>query len=236
MGSPLPSQKPAGDFVEVLSMLAHKFSQPLTSLRGSVEVALLGEVNQSECHKTLELVLQESHRMAELLSALRDVLDTEGSSEEVAAVSWTQSVESLLQEPAFANQKIGIDFVSNLQEEVWVKARPQQLAKATFRFLCRVFEAARGKSQIQVDLSADGKTACLSVCQQGGTTVMELGGRKSQPPFTRNLPEPAGLDDWIIRHAIERQGGGYEVVATPGTYLCYQLKLPVAHIRTRPQY
>lgn len=216
-------------------MLAHKFSQPLTVLRGSVEVALLGKLNKSECRETLELALQESQRITEVLAVLREVLEIEGSSEETASVSWTQSVKRLLQEPSFEKQKAGLDLVTDLQEDVWVKARPQQLEKATARFLGRASKAARGKNRIQIGLSADDGTACLAVCPEGWPAAAEQAGSESQLPFMEDLTEPAGLDDWIIRHAIECQGGGYEVVSTPGTCLCYQLKLPVAPARTRPQ-
>ena len=51
-------EEDAGDFLEVLRMLAHRLSQPLTTLLGSIEVALSGEMDESECRKVLELSLQ----------------------------------------------------------------------------------------------------------------------------------------------------------------------------------
>lgn len=235
MCTPHSSQESDGDSMEVLRMLAHKFSQPLTSLCGSVEVALMGELNQSECRQTLELALQESHRMAEVLTALRDVLEMEGCSEETSSVSWTQSVEGLLKEPSFANDKKGLTLVSDLQEEVWVEASPKQLEKATLRFFGRAIKAARGKSRIQIGLSVDGETACLSVYEEGPPAMAEPCESGSPSPFATELTEPAGLDDWIIRHAIERLGGGYRVIPMSETGLCYQLNLPVAPARVGHQ-
>lgn len=91
------SENSSDDFLEVLRALAHTLSQPLTSLQGSVEVALMGNSNESECCQILELVLQESRRMAEILEVLRELLEIEGSGEELQAVSWTQSLEGSLQ-------------------------------------------------------------------------------------------------------------------------------------------
>ena len=226
-------QKPAGDFVEVLRMLTHSLSQPLTSLHGSVEVALMGELNESECRQTLELSLQESHRMAEILEVLRDVVEMEGSSEGPASVSWTQSVKNLLQKAALVGEGKCLSLVSGLQSEVRVKARPQQLEKATARLIGRAVKAVGEERWAQIRLSLRAKTACLSVCEEGGSLESCAGG--CQMHSTTGSMETAGLEEWIIRRAIEHQGGWYEVIQVSGTRRCYQLNLPVAPSKVERQ-
>jgi signal transduction histidine kinase len=213
------------DFLELLRMLAHRLSQPLTSLRGSVEVALMGELGVSECRQVLELALQESHRMADALDTLRGVLEMEGSGEQVQPVSWTRRVEELLEQAASVDRDCGLQLVSDVQEGVWVKASPQHLDGATARLIAGAIRAARGNRLVRISLSAGAETACLSVCEE--VTSLDAEAGVSGPPKTVETPVLGGLDQWVVRRAIERQGGGLKITQDSET-CCYQLSLPLA--------
>lgn len=81
------------DFLEGLRKLVHMLSQPLTTLRGSAEVALMGHLDESEFRRFLELSLRESDRMVEVLEALRQTLDIEASRGDVPPAPGEQSPE-----------------------------------------------------------------------------------------------------------------------------------------------
>lgn len=165
------TEKAREDFLEVLRKLAHKLSQPLTSLCGTVEVALMGELNQAECRQALELVLHESRRMADALETLRDLVEHEGSSEAIQLVSWTQQVEKSLWEAASAPENHHAQLISNLSDGVWVEANPEQLGTATRKLIGRAIEEGSGKHVVRVELSVCGETARLSAC-----AIERLGG------------------------------------------------------------
>lgn len=74
------SDKRKGKFIEVLQSLTHQFSQPLTSLRGSIEVSLLNEENP-ERRRSLKYMLDETDRLAEVLESLREAIEWEDSKE-----------------------------------------------------------------------------------------------------------------------------------------------------------
>lgn len=80
-------QSPSIEVIEVLRGLAHKLSQPLTSLRGSLEVALMDEMDEKECRKVLEQSLEETYRVAEVLETLREVLEAEDPGDDFQPVS-----------------------------------------------------------------------------------------------------------------------------------------------------
>lgn len=202
------------EFLDVLRMLAHRLSQPLTSLHGSVEVALMGEVDESEFRQALETLLKESHRMAEILEALREILELEGAGEQVQAVSWTRTIKKLLKESPLVDGNEGLQLVSNVKEEIWVEAHPQHLETATARLIGRAIKAVRGDRVVQISLSAFAETACLSVCE----------GR--QPPFPSDLLETADLDEWVVCRAIDRQGGLFKISGAPGTHRSCHLSFP----------
>ena len=58
------------DFLEMLGSLAHKLSQPLTSLQGTVEVALMGEMDVKEYRRILEISFEETKRVEETAEVL----------------------------------------------------------------------------------------------------------------------------------------------------------------------
>lgn len=215
------------DFLEVLRMLAHRMSQPLTTLRGSIEVALMGEMDKLECRQVLELSLQESHRMAEILGALRDVLEMQGAGEQPQPVSWTQCVEKLLEDAASVDKNCCPQLVSDMKKEVWVKASPQHLDTATARLIGGATRAARARREVRICLSACAGTACLSVCEEGAPTEGEATANGFSANFVPEKPILGGLDKWVVRRAIERQGGWLEVSQVSETCRCYQLSLPL---------
>ena len=214
------------EVLEVIRILAHKLSQPLTSMSGSVEVALMGELDEAECRRVLELSLQESHRMAETLEVLRDVLEVEGSMEDIQRVSWTQTVEALLEKAAFDDKNCLPLLVSDVEDAVWVMANPQRLNVATSRLISAAHKAARSRSVVRISLSALGETACLAVCKEGASHHTEtLKGFRTPP--TAEMPLLGEVDKWIVQRAIERQGGWSKI--SQGIENCrYQLNLPLA--------
>jgi signal transduction histidine kinase len=203
------------DLLELLRMLAHRLSQPLTCLHGSVEVALMGELDLAECRRVLELTLKESHRMAKALETLREVLETEGSSEQAHVVSWTRRVEELLEQAAPGCGECGAQLASDVKEDVWVKANPQRLDAATARLIAGAIRVARGNRLVRIRLSAGAQTACLSVCEEAPS------------PDALEPPVLGTLDQWVVRRAVERQGGELKVSQDSET-CCYQLSLPLA--------
>lgn len=221
-------EKSSQDLPEVLRMLAHKLSQPLTTLRGSVEVALMGELDESECRSVLELSLQESHRMAEILETLRNVLELEGPSEHPQPILWTENVERWLAEATSVNKNGARQPVSKIDPDIWVQASFHPLDLATERLLSGAMRAARENHVVRIDLSGHGEMACLSVKCAGIFDTASAGVYGMPLPLIPELLQPGGLDEWIIRRAVERQGGWLNVVRISDSELCYRLSIPLA--------
>jgi signal transduction histidine kinase len=215
------------DFLEILGTLAHKLSQPLTSLHGTVEVALMGELDVAECRRILEISLQETRRMAETLEALRDVLEVERAGGQVQPVSWTRIIQKALEDAASGANDIQPHLVNDVKGEVWVKANPQHLHLATARLIGGAVRAARRRNAVRIILSVDAEMASLAVYEEGTPTdAQDANGL--QPPITSETHALGEVDRWIVSRAIERQGGRLNVSQTSETCLCYQLNLPPA--------
>lgn len=211
-------------FLEFLRILAHRLSQPLTCLQGSVEVALMGQLEESECRRVLELSLQEAARIADALEILRDVLEMESSDEPVQSVCWTRKVKELLEETASADRNCAPQLAFYVQEDVWVNASPQHLDSATTMLIAGATRAARCNRVVRINLSACAESACLLVSEEAPSVDLEAG--TASPPGDRKTQVLGTLDLWVVRRAIERQGGRLRVVQDSQT-CCYQLSIPL---------
>lgn len=221
------SEKTRDEFMEVLRTLAHKLSQPLTCLRGAAEVALMGEIKESECREVLEQSLEETQRIAETLELLRDVVETEGSEERVQAVNWKWSIKKLLQDTASSDENCSLHFFCSVMDEVWVKASGPSLDIATRRLLGWANKRGR-KASVRILLSVGEETACLSVCEDGLSPKANPAEKtRAMHPSAVTL-EPEDPEWWMIRRAVERQGGWLKNISMPGGGCCYQLYLPLA--------
>lgn len=216
------------EFVEVLKILAHKLSQPLTCLSGSVEVALMGEINDSDCREVLKQSLEESRRMAEILEALRDVLEIESSGEDHQLFSWKQNIENTLKQAAVTGVDGCVQFTCEPGDEVWVKANPYHLSIATRRLICHLTRNHCRGPVVRVGLAVFGKTACLSIYEKEAPSGVKLIPRAHWADSLGDSVGPEGLDWWILRRVIQRYGGWAKCAQIPNADRCFQINLPLA--------
>lgn len=218
------------DFLEMLESLAHKLSQPLTSLQGTVEVALMGEMDVKEYRRILEISLQETQRVAEILEALRDIVEMERAGIQVQPISWTAVIEKALEEAVHTGQLDRPPLVSEAGREVWVKASRQRLTLATTRLIGRVVRANRDGHAVRIIVSVDKETASLKVFEE----CPPAGDRDANGPGTPgSLAQPVlgELEKWILNCAVEGFGGRFTIGKSSQTSRCYQLDLPLASPR-----
>lgn len=217
------------DLLELLGFLAHKLSQPLTSLRGTVELALMGEIDVKEYRRILEISLQETQRVAEILEALRDIVEMESAGIQVQPVAWREIIEKALEEakPTSTDKANGLRLVSEATGEVWVMASPQRLTLATARLIGGAVRATRDGHAVRIVLSVVNETSSLKVFEESAPA----GGQdanSSGTPGASAKPVLGELEKWILNRAVEGLGGRLTVRQTSQSSRCYQLDLPLA--------
>lgn len=218
------------DFLEVLGSLAHKLSQPLTSLQGTVEVALMGEMDVKEYRRILEISLQETQRVAETLEALRDIVEMERAGIQVQPVSWTAVIEKAVVDTAHTDQVDRPPLVSEAGREVWVKASPQRLTLATTRLIGRAVRANRDGNAVRIIVSVDKETASLKVFEEC-PPARDQDANGPGTPGSSAKPVPGELEKWILNRAVEAPRGRFTIRQSSQTSRCYQLDLPLASPR-----
>jgi signal transduction histidine kinase len=223
------TQRPREEFVEVLRNLIHELSQPLTSLRGSLEVALLGDMDESECRKVLEQSLQETHRMARGLETLREVLEAEDPGEDFQLVDWKAFVTKVVEDVAPMAREKGLRLVLEPRTDAYVKVNPSRVESALRELLQRVIRNGPRKRVIRIGLSVQERTASLSVCDEGLAREVAAPAVSTQPASSlTGACESTQLAWWILRRSIEGQGGWLEIKKIPPRGVCCRVYLPLA--------
>ena len=224
-----PAQRSRKEFVEVLRKLVHELSQPLTSLRGSLEVALLGEMDESECRKVLEQSLEEAHRMAGDLATLREVLEAEDPGEGFQSVGWRQLAAKVVQDVAPIARGKGVRLVLKPLADADVKINLPRVEGVLRQLLQQVIRQGPRKRVIHIGLSVQESTASLSICDEGLAPEAAALATETLPALT-----PAGargrtkLAWWILRRTIEVQGGWLEIEKIPRHGIRCRVFLPLA--------
>lgn len=225
-------QRPGDEFLEALRKLVHKLSQPMTSLCGSAEVALMGEIGEPECRQVLEQSLEEFCRMTEILEDLREVIEIEGAGEDVQPVSWKQAIEKSLKEADLVGKSLSVELVCDVINDVCVKANPQLLERATRRLLRLVINGAHGEYVIRVGLSVGKENACLTIYDQGLSPHAEAEagtGQEHVPPVTSELSD---LEWWMVHRAVKRLSGSLKINRVSANGRSYELRMPLSSTET----
>jgi signal transduction histidine kinase len=216
-------ERTPSELVEILRRLIHELSQPLTALRGSLEVALLGEVKEPECRAILQQSLEEAHRLAAGLATLRDVLEAEDPGEDFHEVNWKQLVAKAVRETIPAARIKGLQIVVETLADAYVKVNAPR-AEASLRELLRLLIQRSAQSgSLGIRLSTHEGNAELSISEEGPLLAT--------PSPASSFPERmhgTELSWWILRRSFEIQGGKFEIEAVPSGHVRCRVLLPVA--------
>jgi K+-sensing histidine kinase KdpD len=226
-------QSPSNEFIEVLRGLTHELSQPLTSLRGSLEVALIGEIHETECRKVLEQSLEETNRVAEVLATLREALEAEDPGDNFQPARWDLLVTRALEAVEPAAREKGLRFVLESMAETYVNVNPLRVEAAICEFFRQMTRRSVPESAICIRLSVQKRTALLSAYGDGLQWDAAAPEAKTQPlASSPRAMERTQLEGWILRRTIEGQGGWLEIEKIPPRGFCYRIYLPLVSSET----
>jgi signal transduction histidine kinase len=139
---------------ECLAALAHRLAQPMTALRGGIELGLMGKRSAADYRSLLEQSLQLADTMAQLIISLRDL----GESGAPAGPSQSVLLEAMATEvlAEMGGVAESRDLRLQLQTEGTVKvcANPDRLREALQSLLAWVIQNSAGGGVIALQLSA----------------------------------------------------------------------------------
>ncbi len=205
--------------------LAHELGNPLTAVRGYVELLSMGEVQGApEIVTRCQVEVERMHRI------LRSLLDFARQEEpEVVAVD----VHGLLEEAVRTVRHQGpfrsITVDVTVEGRPLLQGEPDKLHQVLVNLLLNAADAGASTIRLGAD-EADGEVRI--VCADDGEGIPpENIGRLFEPFFTTRAPgKGTGLGLAVSHGILEQHGGRLDVSSVPGAGAVFSLRIPVGPV------
>lgn len=216
---------------------AHELKTPLAVLRTHAE-ALREDIVPEKREQYLDIVLDESDRMAELVGRLLELTRLEaGTSLRRERLELSALVREVWRPLSLQLEQKGIALSLKL-EEVWLEGDRERLKEAVGNLAANALRHCEEGKGIEVSLALEENAACLSVYNDG-PPVPEEDLPHLWEPFYRGDKSRSresggtGLGLAIVRAAVLAHGGSY-LVENRGDGVCFQLRVPLEN-KTIPE-
>lgn len=217
---------------ECLGALAHRLAQPMTALRGGIELGLMGKRSAADYRSVLEQSLQLAENMTQLVISLRALGDSgaagappqcvllNGTAMEVLAEmeGLAQARELRLQLKGVGNVKVCVD--------------PERLREGLQSLLAWIIQNSAGGGVIAIELSASGGEARVFLSpprwdlQYLQVKVLE---DITNPGLLFSHAAKNGALGWVInQRLLDGLGGKLEILTGGPDALCICARFPLA--------
>ncbi len=217
-----------------VSDASHELRTPLTALQTTNEVALRKpKLSSKESRELIEHNVTEVAKLKTLSDGLLGLLKQDGPLTELTAVSLQAATTEAINRiaPAALDKHMSVhDAVPNIM----VRSNEPLLAQVLTILLDNAVKYSPDKSQVFVEARMRGKTALVSVRDQGvGIKASELPHifdrfYRADTSRTKQRTEGYGLGLSIARKLSDQLGADISVKSAPGKGSTFTLKLPLA--------
>jgi signal transduction histidine kinase len=220
---------------EFLSMASHELKTPMTSLVLLVQCLLKAEsrgIENTDFGSKLESIERQVMRLAQVTERLLDLarIHKSGLGLELGAVDLADvaraAIAQATEELALSNSPVSL----HVQKSVvgrWDQKRCEQM-------LTHLISNAANYGEhrpIEIDVSADSKTARITVRDQGvgiplqdQQRIFDRYARVSESKYVAGL----GMGLWVVRRIAGALGGNVSVQSAPGEGSAFTVELPLA--------
>ncbi len=211
-GDIVQSQRTSREF---LSAVAHQLSQPLTALRGTLELALMKRAEAADSRRTFQDALDQADRIVQLTRSLRELAEAEQSWDpgKQTPLSVVLGEVTLDMRPVAEAQHVRLE-VSG-PGEVYVTANPQRLQQAILYLIGHAIQQAEENGAVQVTLEGFENDVLLRIGRSGKAYRPEQMDGLFEPfRHTRGASEEEEQDRMrlaIARRIIEAARGSISV-------------------------
>ncbi len=215
-----------------LAAIIHRLSQPLTALRGSLELGLLTEGSGEDDRLALKEALAHADHLVGLLASLRELVEAGDSSGPAEPISLDQLVKEESEEMRPWAESRGSTLVIKSQGDLYVRANPRWLRHAVSQVIHRAIDRGPQGGTVLLTLARSNREARLEVKDSGPATSPGGFDHLSRASSLGELFSEASKRDtleWAIAKRIfEVQGGAARVESEPGQGCCFRASLPMA--------
>jgi phosphoglycerate-specific signal transduction histidine kinase len=148
---------------ECLAALAHRLAQPMTALRGGMELGLMGKRSMEDYRSLLEQSLQLADSMAQLIVSLRELAESTAPGGPTQSVLLEAAATETLAEMEGLAQSRDLHLQLHTEGEARVWANPERLREALLGLLAWVIQNSAGGGPIAVNISVSDGNARVAV-------------------------------------------------------------------------
>jgi two-component system heavy metal sensor histidine kinase CusS len=146
---PEPGQ---GEWASLLAAIAHRLSQPLTALRGTLELARLKAKSAAEYRAAVEKALESADRVAWLLQELRELAEASAPAGEVALTNLDEVTGSVLEDLRPLAAARGVVIENRLEKSFEARTYPEHLYQVLLKAVHHaILRSPEGKT-VRIDL------------------------------------------------------------------------------------
>jgi signal transduction histidine kinase len=236
---PIPRQSGGSDclsnslpYKDHTRVFLHQLSQTLTSLYGTLELALLVDSDAQEYRRAIQQSFAQAERLVQLFKSYREWAEGRTSDLGNDEVEVSELVRMVLEQlrPLSDSRRLAVHVESG--DNCLVQTDPARLLVALRLGLLRAIQQSPTGGRLEVSLSTEEGSACLTIsatAQQAEVCSPPEGAEIPERESQRVLAPNSEEGDWTpLRRAVEALGGSVLIISAETPTLICKICLPLS--------
>lgn len=218
-----------------IANVSHDFRSPLTSIKGYIEALMDGTIPYEMQDKYLNIILNESNRLAKLTNDMLDLnrIGAIGSNLELTEFDLNRVIRDCVQscEVQCNNKDLSVLLVLS-EEQMYVNADLGKIGQVLYNLLDNAIKFSKPHSKITIETTCKREKLLVSVKDHGigipSDSLTNIWNRFYKSDLSRGKDKKGtGLGLSIVKEIIQAHGETIQVVSTEGvgTEFFFTLKL-----------
>ncbi|WP_245247457.1 ATP-binding protein [Paenibacillus sp. PvP091] len=214
---------------ELAASFAHEIRNPLTVVRGFVQMMGQSQLSENKRQMYNQLVLEEMDKAQSIindyLSFAKPQLEATQLFDAKPVIS--SAIESL---QSYADLK-GVTIETHLQERLMISANTDKFMQCIVHLCKNGIESMPGGGKLQLVGVLQNHTVCIDIIDHGiGMTADEI--RRLGTPFYSTRGKGTGLGMMVTYRTIQNIQGRIDVTSEVGKGTCFSILIPSLHAST----
>ncbi|MCE1246217.1 MAG: HAMP domain-containing histidine kinase [Firmicutes bacterium] len=214
---------------------SHELRAPVAIIQAESTLALEKDRTGEEYRQSLENIAQESERMSGLLNQLLTLARADSGKEQIrfSPVLLEPFLQNLCSDIDILCREKDITLTTDLQNNITINGNEGSLRRLFHNLIDNAIRHTPEKGSIKVTLTTEGKTAVISVSDNGSgippSEIPMIFERFYRADKARTREDGgSGLGLAICKHITELHKGRIEAESTPGKGSIFRVKMPLS--------
>lgn len=218
---------------EMISMIAHQWRQPLSTITLQIANLQLKHMlnNERRCKDVDEALSNISSTIIYLSETVDDFQTYFRPNKETVVIKLHELLQRALNFALTRVQDRGINLTVNKHVEVVLKTYANELVQVILNILNNAIDAHNAvkssNPSITIDATIEGENVFISIADNAGGIAQEHLPRLFEPYFSTKGKNGTGLGLYMSKMIIEKQFGGTISVQTSGNKTTFGIKIPI---------